>query len=56
MATTHLIVSAVLNVAWVDEHEALDRLDRVSWYDTGPLRRLLADGQRPAVLTVVDRR
>ena len=46
----------ILDVAWVEEDEALARLDRVSWYDTGPLRRLLADGQRPPDVTVVDRR
>ena len=46
----------ILDVAWVEQQEALERLDRVSWYDTAPLRRLLSDGQRPADFTVVDRR
>ena len=46
----------ILDVAWVEEHEALARLDRVSWYDTRPLRRLLADKKPSPKVTVVDRR
>ncbi len=45
----------ILGAAWVDEQEALSRLALVDWYDTGPLRRHLADG-RTMEIAVVDRR
>jgi 8-oxo-dGTP diphosphatase len=46
----------ILDAAWVEEHEAIARLERVSWYDTRALRRMLADRQRRPDVTVVDRR
>jgi len=45
----------VLDAEWVDEHQALDRLARVGWYDAGPLRRYLAGGVNGEVV-VLDRR
>lgn len=44
----------VLDVAWIDEGEAIARLGRVRWYDPVPLRRHLAG--EPSGLTVVDLR
>lgn len=46
----------ILEVGWVDEAEALRRLDRVSWYDSGPLRRHLSDDRGGGSVSVVDRR
>ena len=46
----------VLDIAWVDETGALARLDQVSWYDTGPLRRHMARDPEACEVAVVDRR
>lgn len=46
----------ILEVGWVDEAEALRRLDRVPWYDCGPLRRHLSDDVDGGWVSVVDRR
>lgn len=46
----------VLDVAWVDEADALARLEQVVWYDIGPLRRHLTNADRVAEVAVVDRR
>lgn len=46
----------ILEVAWVDETDALARLARVPWYDPEPLRRHLAGEQATAEVAVVDRR
>ena len=46
----------VLNIAWVDETDALARLGRVSWYDTGPLRRHMASDATACEVAVLDRR
>lgn len=46
----------ILDVAWVEEPEALARLEGVDWYDIGPLRRHLDNIERVADVAVVDRR
>lgn len=46
----------ILEVAWVDEAEALRRLEDVPWYDPGPLRRHLSGANGGAPVSVVDRR
>ncbi len=46
----------ILDVAWVEEAEALQRLERVAWYDVAPLRRHLAGELGGAPVSVVDRR
>jgi ADP-ribose pyrophosphatase YjhB (NUDIX family) len=46
----------ILDVAWVEESEALARIEGVDWYDSGPLRRHLDTTERVADVAVVDRR
>lgn len=46
----------VLDVAWVDEAEALSRLSAVPWYDLVPLRCHLAGEAASGATYVVDRR
>lgn len=45
----------IIDAAWVDQAEALARLDRVAWYDSAPLRAHL-DGDVAIAVSVVDRR
>lgn len=45
----------VLSAEWVDTADALARLERIPWYDAGPLRRWL-DEPRTVEAAVTDRR
>jgi 8-oxo-dGTP diphosphatase len=46
----------ILEAAWVEERDALARLEQVPWYDTTALRRHLSNDAGPGAASVVDRR